>query len=335
MRWLLVLAAPLLSYRPGSLGIFSFFPPFLLIPLAALLGRRLGAAGVAATAIGGLPFIITLYSPWGAVGGSPALYAVALAVAAIAASPRPLAEVLRWPQSERAAGWLALGAPFLLVLYVGATLLEAPSLEISFNFGFGLIGYLLLFLLGARGVRFAPVAAGLAAAALLSWVLAWAMAGQSPGFLDLRVSPMQPAVALAALAMFSAGSATGASLAGRALPAIWQRPWLPLVLLLFLWFGPPPIGGFQVDLPFVRRISFLEVYAALPLAGFMAGRLRGARGTIAITALVAGVLLAWLLVAMAIGRAGPHFSLGMIAIEAPFVAAAFAAMGARAAPAPR
>jgi hypothetical protein len=327
MSWLLFVA-PLLAYRPRQLGIFSFFPPFLLVPLAALLGRRFGAAGVAAIAIGGLPFLISIYSPWGAIGGSPALYFIALAVAAIAASPRPLIECLRWPQGERAAWWLALAAPLLLVLYVGAGFLRSSTLEVSWNFGFSLIGYGLLFVLGARGVRVAPIAIGLAATAALSWALAYALVGLPLTTPEVRISAMQPSIVLAAIAMFSAGSATGAHLAGRPLAGFWRRPCLAVALIALLWFGPPPVSGFPVALPFVQRVSFLGVAAALPLAAFMAGLLQGVRGAVFVTALVTALLVAWTLVIFAIGQR-PHFQMGVIPLEAPFVAAAYAVMGAR------
>ena len=330
MSRLLLFVAPLLSYQPPRIALFALYPQYLLVPLAAFLGARFGGLGVLAIAIGGLPFVITIYSPVGLIGGSPAVYVVSLAVAAIAASPRSFLECFSFPKDDRAAWWLALVSPFLIVFFVGATFVMEPALQISWNFGFSVIAYMLLFALGVRGVPGAPVALGIVLAFAASWALAYALVTVPRDSPELRVAALQPSMALAALAMFSAGRATAAHLKGEAPSGFWRRPWVAVVLVVLLWFGPPQIAGIPLGLPFAPRLYFLQVAAALPLAGFMAGLFAGTRGALAVTGLVVALLAGLLLVGMAVGRIyNPHLAIGTIELDAPFVAAAFALLGAR------
>ncbi len=333
--WSILFATPLFAYRPPSAAFFSFYTPYLIVPFAALLGRRYGVSGVVSIALGGLVLVPSISGHWGGIGGSPALYLIALAVAAIAATPRPLAECLRWPEEDRAAWWLGFAAPFLLVLYVGVGGGRPPggALQPSFGFGFSPLGYFLLFVLGARGVRPTSLLLGLVAAAALGWTLTLnGVFMRSQSALYVSISPLQPSTVLGALAMVFAGAAASAFLSERALNKFWQRPYWVVVALVLLWFGPRPISAIPVDVEFVRVIYILQVAAALPLAAFMAGLLRGARGVIFVTALVAGLTLVWTLVVLVMEDSlGGRFNLGGVALEAPFVAAAFGVMGAKAA----
>jgi hypothetical protein len=128
--------------------------------------------------------------------------------------------------------------------------------------------------------------------------------------------------------MFTAGKASASFLSGRPLGACWRRPWLSVALLVvFLWFGPPPIAGIQLGLPFAQRLSIFQVAAALPLAGFMAGLLSGVHGVLFVSGLVVLVLTAWMIVGLLVPGYNPHLPLGVIPLEGPFVAAAFAWMG--------
>jgi hypothetical protein len=331
--WSVLFATPLFAYSAPSFPHFSFYTPYLLVPFAALLGRRYGVSGVVSIALGGLALVPSISGHWGGFGGSPALYLIALAVAAIAALPRPLAECLRWPEEDRAAWWLGFAAPFLLVLYIGTGRMESAGggLHLSFGFGFSSLGYFLLFVLGARGARMTALLLGLAAAAALGWTLmAMGLLMRPHGALYLSIRPLQPSAVLGALAMTFAGAATSDFLGGRPLASFWQRPYWVVAALVVLWFGPAPIAALPVDSGFVRTLHILQVAAALPLAAFMAGLLRGARGVIFVTVLVAGLTLVWTVVVLAM-EGGARFNLGGVALEAPFVAAAYGVMGAKAA----
>ncbi|MCR4301438.1 MAG: hypothetical protein NUV51_07490 [Sulfuricaulis sp.] len=332
-HWLLLLAIPALAYRLPSLGPFSFNAAYLLVPLAALLGRRYGVTGVIAVAVGGLAYVPNFWGHWGAVGGSPALYLVALAVVAIAAIPRPVLECLHWPQGDRAAWWLTFATPWLLLLFIGTGKMESPGhgLRLSFGFDFSPLGYFLLFVLGARGVRVSALILGLAVAAALSWYLSLAGVFWRPGTpIYLSLNALQPSIALAALGAISAGVATAAFLRGDSPAAFWQRPYFAVTALVILWFGPPAIAEIPLEERAVRYIQILQSVAMLPLAGFMAGLLRGARGTIFVTVLVAAVTLVWAVVAGIIEDVmDVSFPISQIPAVAPIVAGAFALMGAK------
>jgi hypothetical protein len=332
--WSVLLATPLFAYLPPSISYFAFYTPILLVPFAALLGRRYGVSGVVSVALGGILLVPAVGGPWGGVGGNPALYLVALAAAAIAALPRPLAECLRWPESDRAAGWVSFIAPIFLVLGIGTASADlGGGLHMRFAFWPSWLGYFLLFVLGARGARLPMLLLGLVATAALGWTLALqgvSMYTRTALFVSLY--PLQPVTVLAALAVYFAGETTGAFLAGRPVGGFWQRPYWAVIALVVLWFGPSPISSIPVSLGTVRSVSFLHAAAVLPVAAFVVGLLRGARGTIFITAVVTGLPIVWLLGSWILWESGvTHNYSQMIPLEAPFVAATYGVMGARAA----
>jgi hypothetical protein len=319
--WWPLFVTPLFTYSFPWFGPVGFYTPYLVVPFAALLGRVYGVSGVVSIALGALLLVPTFSTQsWGSVGGNPALYLVALAVAALAASPKPLAQALRWPQDDRAAWWLALAAPFLLVLYLAAGMFQRAGGDVlvAFGMGFSALGYFLLFVLGARGVRAGPVVIGLMAAALLGWTLKLnGIAMPRDNSVIVAIAALQPAAAIAALAMLSGGAAAGARLQGRPVSGIWRRPYLAVALLVLLWFGIPQLTSIGVPLPNMRSIDLLGATYALPLAGFMAGLLSGKRGDVARAALA----LVLPLVCAPIGNSN-------VPLEAPLVAGAWALAGA-------
>jgi hypothetical protein len=331
--WLLLLAPPLLAYASPLFDGYDFSLLYLLVPLAALLGQWYGVSGIISIALGGLVFVTSVRGSWGSLGGSPALYLIGLAVAAIAAAPRPLLDCLRlWPEEDRAAARLAFVAPLLLVLSVGISGPPSPrGIQLSFRFGFATLGYFLLFVMGARGVRTGALLLGLLAAGALTWPLGLndLLPRQRHAFF-VSMGVMDPATMLAALAAFSAGAATSAVLRGAPLAVFWRWPYAAVAALLVLWFGPDPIAAIPVKLGTVQSIYILQVTAALPLAAFMTGLLRGARGVIVASALVTALMLAWVVIAKVVDADTGHpFRFGRIALEAPFVAAAYAVLGAK------
>lgn len=326
---LLLLAVPLVAYRPPSFAAFSFYTPFLLVPLAALLGKRHGTSGVVAIAIGGLLCVVNINGPWGGVGGSPALYLIALAVAAMAAMPRPFVECLDWPQEDRSATWLSFAAPFLLIFFIGTgyAMTLDRHLRIAFDFGFSSLGYFLLFLLGARGIRVMPLGLGLVAAGAASWgwmISGFHMRGSEP--VVISISPLHPSMVLAALAMAFSGAATRAFLGRGTLPGIWRRPYLTVTALMCLWFGLPLVTAIPVGIK-PGAIYLLQVTAALPLASFMSGLLLGARGAVYATSLTTVLIVAANIAAISDSALARDLVSRRSALEAPFVAAAYAMVG--------
>jgi hypothetical protein len=341
-KWPLLLLPLLVAYRtPTFFGLgVSFNANYLLVPLAALLAQRFGLTGVIAIAVGGIVFVIGLGGgAWGTLGGSPALYLVALAVAAIVASPRPLSEWLEWPGSDRAANWLTFAAPFLLVagFAIGDGISLGDGLRLGFGFSFALLGYFLLFLMGARGVRFALLIAGLVGAAAATWALA--LSGWPPrprGSFYIWINALQPAVALSALVAFAAGTAMSAVLEDRPLQRVWRRPYTAVAALLVLWYGPDAVSAIRIQVPGVSAVYLLQSAVVLPFAGFMAGLMRGARGAFFVSAGALAYMLLWAVGAfVAEEMADIAIRIHYFPLEAPFVAMAFAVLGAKVAEARR
>src|ERR1039457_2911360 len=137
-HWTLLFLPPLLAYSSPWFGGVSFSAQYLVVPFAALLAKRFGVTGVIAIALGGLAFVVGISgSGWGSFGGSPALYLVALATAAIVASPRPASEWLRWPERDAAANWLVVAAPLALLTGIGTGYLESSNGAGSLRLLFG------------------------------------------------------------------------------------------------------------------------------------------------------------------------------------------------------
>ncbi|MDP2238604.1 MAG: hypothetical protein Q8K18_00405 [Burkholderiales bacterium] len=335
-HWSLLLLPLLVAYRSPTFFDFgiSFNAQYLLVPLAALLAQRFGLTGVISIAVGGIVFVIGLSGgAWGALGGNPALYLVALAVAAIVASPHPLSKWLEWPGSERAANWLTFAAPFLLVagfaIRGGSPL--SGGLRLDFGFSFALLGYFLLFVMGARGVRVALLIAGLIGAAAMTWGLALGdLLPRARGPFYIWINALQPAVALTALVAFAAGAAMTAVLEGRPLQRVWRWPYLTVAALLVLWFGPNAVSAIPIRLPGVWAVYLLQSAVVLPFAGFMAGMLRGARGAFFVSASALVYMVLWALGALVAQEAADiTIRVRYFPLEAPFVAMAFAVLGAK------
>ena len=325
-QWSVLFVPPLLACSSPLIGGYSFSANYLVVPLAALLGSRYVLTGVIFVALGGLAFVVNIGGTWGEIGGNPALYLVALAVAAIAASTRPLAEWQRWPADERMAGWLAFAAPFMLALEAGTAYMRLPDtgLWFAFRFPFAPLGYFLLFAMGARAVRLRWPFAGLIAAAALTWALErnGLLAGSSRAAFFVAVEALRPATALAALAAFWAGGAMKSLLHGGGTPAFWRRPGIVVPVLALLWFVPEITGSVQAKLA--------GAAAVLSLAAFMAGLLRGARGVVLVSALIPALLLAWAAAAWLLPDFfARNFRTVRMPAEAPLVAAAWALLGAK------
>lgn len=327
-HWLLLLVPPLLAWRSPVFGNAYFDAQYLLIPLAALLGGRFGIAGVMAVALGGLTFVVAAHGAAfpGSLGGAPGLYLIALCVAAMA-TVAPF-QWPAWPARDRMASRVALAAPLLLVLSITAGQSQSAGsggVRLAFFFGMSVLGYFAIFAMAARGARLWPVLAGLAAVAAVTWPLT--LAGVLPGRRadpGLAILFLQPAAVLAAIACYSAGATLRGALGHRATPwGFWRWPYLTAAVLLVLWFGPDP--GIRVRQGGVYSIYFAQIPVLLPVAAFAAGVLRGARGTVFVTALATALPLLGLL-----GRALDIdlFRYRSLPLEAPFVAFAYAKLGA-------
>ena len=317
--WQLLLLPVLLSYRSPAFPHVALDLRYLIVPVAALLGARFGLSGVIAVAVGGLSFVISVSGgAWGAIGGHPSLYLIALAVAALGAWRSEAAAFPQWPRNASAA---ILWAPLLLVvtLFIRSTT-GAGELGLGFFFGPALLGYFLIFVLAARGASLGMLLAGLAGTAALSWFLIYLgvfPASRSSAAVDML--PLQPVSALTALVFFSAGSAMRADPQRPTAWGWWRWPYLSAAVLLVLWL-PPFDRGFAFPWNPRLGVDFAQSAALLPIATFMLGALRGARGVWAATA------MATLLAAIsALPRAGWY---SYVPIEAPLLAYAYGRLGA-------
>ena len=332
-QWSLLFIAPLLAYSSPLIGGASFSAHYLLVPLAALVGGRFALTGVIFMALGGLVFVTHAGGRFGSIGGNPSLYLIALAVAAIAASPRPLADWRGWPSDSSKAAWIAFLAPFTLVLEAGTAYMRVPETGLWFAFRFPLatLGYFLLFVMGMRGVRLAPPLGGVALAAALTWAMermGWFTHAPAAFFVSVDALPVLAAVA--ALAVFSAGRALGAKLHGGAMPLLWRRPVVTVAALVLLWFAVEVLAMANAWLPNDAAMYLTHSAVVLPLAAFMAGLLGGPRGVVLVSALVPALMLAWIAVLWTLPNLFGHATgPGAIHLEAPFVAAAWAVLGAR------
>ena len=326
-HWLLLLVPPLLAWRSPVIGGAYFEAQYLIVPLAALLGRRFGIAGVMAVALGGLAFVVSVQGlPFGALGGSPGLYLVALCVAAMA-SVAPF-QWPAWPVRDRIAARIALAAPLLLVISFAAGQSQSAgsaATRLAFFFSTSVLGYFAIFAMAARGVRLWPVLAGLVLVAAVTWPLTFA--GVLPGRRadpSLAIAFLQPAQVLAAIAFYAAGATLRGALGHRATPwGFWRWPYLAAAVLLLLWFGPDP--GIPIRRGGVYGVYIAQVAILLPVAAFTAGLLRGVRGTMFVTAFATALL--------AVGFLGRMLEIDLfryrsLPLEAPFVALAFGRLGA-------
>jgi hypothetical protein len=318
--WQLLLLPVVVSYRSPSFGHAAFDLRYLIVPVAAFLGARFGLSGVVAVAIGGLTFVISLSgSAWGAIGGHPSLYLIALAVAALAAWRRDAIAFPQWPRNvSTAMFWL----PVLLVVmvFVRSATTSGADARLGFFFNPSLLGYFLIFVLAARGAKLWLLAAGLLATAAVSWFLAYAgvfPASSSSAAVDML--PLQPVSALTALVFFSAGAALKADPQRPIAWGWWRWPYWSAAVLLVLW-SPPFDARVSPAWHLRLGVDFAQSAALLPIVAFMLGALRGVRGVW--TASGIATLLA---VAAALPRPGWF---AYLPIEAPFVAYAYARLGA-------
>jgi len=328
--WLWLLVPPLLAYQSPSINGYSFDAQYFLVPIAALLGARFGLAGCFAIAIGGLTFVVDIsgYS-WGSTGGNPSLYLIAMGVSALSTAMRDGGTSLAWPRSERSLARITFAAPLLLVLslMVGHTLEPGRSgLRLIFFFAPALLGYVAILAMAARGAKLWPLLAGLAVTMCITWPLT--LIGVFPGErtpIALNVGALQPVAIVAALACFAAGTSLKRSLRQPVAWSFWRWPYASAVVLLIVWLGPEPLAYITLPLRGGSELWLMGCSVLLPLTAFMLGLLRGYRGGF----IVAGIVVLMLLLGRLLNDASINlFRVHHVPLEAPFVALAYAMLGA-------
>ncbi|HNH46183.1 MAG TPA: hypothetical protein PKY30_04060 [Myxococcota bacterium] len=158
---------PLLTYYGRLTDGVTLWPAWLLVPAAAWLGRRYGAQGVVATAIGALAALLpTYYADGMEFGGAPEVYVVALWVGIAAAAPDPLPALIGSGRFFRHPASFILALLLLpLSLWLGThEFEEGASLSLSLGLRPLLLFALLLF--GLAGLSTPLAMAGLVAATI-------------------------------------------------------------------------------------------------------------------------------------------------------------------------
>ncbi|HEY1287048.1 MAG TPA: DUF3576 domain-containing protein [Burkholderiales bacterium] len=325
-------------------GPFSFTPSYLSIPLAALLGLRYGPRALWLVALGGLPLLPPLAS-FGVVAltSAPDVYVVALAVCALAADERPLAE--RVPPRIG----LALFAAVLVVLPLVGSIwgAEVGALKIRMTFGFVAIFWLVLFLVGWSGFPARRAVAGLAiAAALGMWVDATLPRDGGPFFggplvqlpflgltgtdhlwWDYRLD--STAAFLAGVAYFVAGRLWAEMLRTRAAPLSPRRAYALVLMVAALALGytvnRAALAALGFELHPLSRYGFvIGAPLALPVTGLLGGLLLGGRG---LAVAVLAVPAFWVLDAFAMSGFGLPLRAFSAPLHQPLCVLAFGLIG--------
>jgi hypothetical protein len=276
----------------------TFTPSYLAIPIAAYLGQRYGRRALWLVALGGLPLLPPLESyAFVSLAAALDVYVVALAVCALAADERPLAErVPRFGLPLLAAALAVL--PWTMSFYG----FELGEVRIRVVFGFISMLWLLLFLFGwsAFPARQAVAALVLAAAAGIGLDTIFPVVGRH--FLwDYRLD--SPAACLMGIAYFAAGRLWATMLRTRASP-LSPGPAYAFVLLvaavaaLGYTFSLAALNAIGLEVHIIPRWGYLlGAPRGLPLAGLLGGLLLGRRG---VAVAVLAVPVFWALDAFAL-----------------------------------
>ncbi len=342
MPWMLVPLLPLLTYYGRLTDGVTLWLAWLLVPVAAWLGRRHGAQGVAATAIGALAALLpTYYADGMEFGGAPEVYVVALWVGVAAAARDPLPALIGTGRFFRHPAIFLLALILLpLSLWLGThDFEEGASLSLSLGLRPLLLFALVLFGLAGLSTRLAV--AGLVAATVAGAILRVSQLDEALSqAVSAGIDPDAPwlnrfslhyrwddlATLATGLACFCAGRTLQGWHAGaREGAGPWRRPLLTAAGLTLLGCCGSLVRQWLPDLPEgAAPLGLYGDYFALPVAAFMAGFLRHHLG-IAVTLGVLLVLIGGnIAAAYQLERGGIGFG-----IEQPFLVLAFGTLGLR------
>lgn len=239
--WIYIPLLFLLDIRSPAIGPFLLDLSILLIPIGINLTQRYGRRGFWATVIACVPLLTSIMGPWGALGGNPTVFVIAVHAAWLT-------------QNQR---WLASGQQFsgsgirmmllLLVCSVSAHLVLVQSdVRIALGWWGVPVLYYAFFLLGFRGVAARSLlitAAGLTLVGLIMEAagrLGWRLSLDS--LLGLRTSWTldQPREYLTILVYYWIGSYLGrlAKEPGQSLERL-ASPVTVAVVATILYMGDP------------------------------------------------------------------------------------------------
>lgn len=276
MPWLLVPVLPLLLYNSPAFAGVSLSLPYLLIPIAAWLGRRYGAAGFIAILLGGLLALVPyLDMSAGSFGGAFAVYFICIYVCRAACADNPAQALMGDGRILRQPWVFPVTLIFLpLSLYSGRYDLQ-EDLVVDFYFTLLPLCFFILFLLGVAGLRAGLAVGGIVGAVLLGIILEIAHV-PNLGTVEYQYHLDDLATLVTALGYFVAGRAVTDADATR---NPWRLRYVTTAAFVILALMPQIISAFLPDLPPIPDyIGLNGQYLALPLAALMAGYLLGYGG---------------------------------------------------------
>jgi hypothetical protein len=340
MPWLLVPILPLFACSMAITAGLSVWPAYLLVPVAAWLGRRYGTHGIITVAIGTAALLLPVFDLEAfSFGGAPTVYVITLWVAIASASPDPLRALI-------GSGRLFRSAPFFI-----AALVLLPM-----SFGFELHRFddegalrlslalqpLFLFCLFLSGLAGFPpwhAAIGLILAAILGMAIRYSgVEGALAAFIANPADPdgariggfwfgyrLDDLAGLAtAIACYLAGRLAEQWRAGDQLgSALWRHPFAAVGALTLLAALGTITGLLLPPLPAIAGLTGIYgSYDALVLAAFLAGLLLRHGGVAVCLGLFVALIAAGNAAAFMTGR-GVLF----VSLEQPLICLAYGALG--------
>jgi hypothetical protein len=340
MPWILLPLLPLFTCYLAIADSLRVWPAYLLVPVAAWLGRKYGARGAITVAVGAVAALLPTFR-LGAFefGGTPDLYVIALWVAIACAAQDPLRALIGDGQLFRSTGLFIV----LLVLLPMSLSLGTHELEDGTRLGLwiGARPLLLfaLFLFGLAGFPPKRAIAALAIAALagiairffgiedsVSAPIAAGIDPEAPWVNDfrLRYEWNDLAVLLTGLAYFFTGRLVDQRRArAHELSALWRHPYLTVALLTLLATLGTLAGQLLPRLPDAAQLAGIYGdYFALPVAAFLAGFLLLHRGVAFCFGLFIALIAGSNAVAFSLGQGGLS-----VAIEQPVICLFYGMLG--------
>lgn len=340
MPWLLLPILPLFTCYLAITDGLEVWPAYLLIPVAAWLGRRYGRHGIIAVAIGTAAALLPTFDlgPF-AFGGTIGLYVIALWVSIACAAQDPLHALIGGGRLFRSLS-LFIGALIVLPISVSIGLHELEDGD-ALRFPLTLQPLLLfsLFLFGLAGFPPMHAIAGLTAAAILGMAIRFF--GVDDILSTQLANPADPDAAwigdfsfsyrlddLAALVTSLAYFFTGRLLeqwraADQLGSSLWRHPYVTVCALTILAALGTIAPQLLPPLPTIADpTGIYGDYYALIIASFLAGLLLRHAGIAICLGLFVALIAASNAAAFMLGRGSLSVSL-----EQPLICIAYGALG--------
>lgn len=340
MPWILLPLLPLFTCFLAIAGDLRVWPAYLLVPVAAWLGRRYGGRGIVTVALGAAAALLpTVWLGPFEFGGRPDLYVIALWIAVASAAPDPLRALTGDGGAFRSTGLLIAALIVLPIsLRLGTHALEDGT-QLSLWIGPRPLLLFALFLFGLAGLAPQRAAAVLSIAALAGIAIRYSGIDDAvSSAIAAEIDPEAPwvnafrlryewddlATLATGLACFFAGNVVARGRSGQQeQSALWRHPYLTVTLVTLLGALGTLSGQLLPRLPDAAALAGVYGdYFAVPVAGFLAGFLLRHIGVAFCLGLFVLLIAASNTIAISLG----HGVLSA-ALEQPFICLAFGMLG--------